>query len=113
LNRSDDESDYKIELAVSKKTIPIIENDDKTYQFNLIEPTNKLPEYKRSKGFKGDVKINKPKLDLLVKEKKDIESKKIDYDFRIPLPYLPSHVVQVLTERIVCLIWEEFLENGK
>ena len=112
LNRSDDESEYKIELAISKNIIPIIQNDDKTYQSNIIEPTNKLPEYKRSKGFKGDVKLNKPKLDLLEKEKRDIESKKIDYGFRLPLPYIPSHVTQVLTERTICLIWEEFLENG-
>jgi ubiquitin-protein ligase len=65
---------------------------------------------KAVKIFHGDIKLEKK-----VDEKKRLtEEKKVEeeFDFDIPLPYVPSHIVDILGEKTIKLLWKEFLFHG-
>lgn len=77
-------------------------------QPKLIEPKVKKLDITRSRlnGFKGDSKSSD--LEILENQKKVLTAQ---YNFKIPLPYIPAHIVESLGIECVYFLWDQFLQH--
>lgn len=109
LDWSDEESDW---LPKSPpKPEPKKYDSLLTDQPSTIHPDVKKDDHKRKGvgGVAGDVTVETRRMKPLLQR----EEKKANYDsFRIPMPYLPSHVRESLGQDIAEHMWHEFLEYG-
>lgn len=109
LDWSDEESDW---LPKSPpKPEPKTYDSRLTDQPSTIHPDVKKDDHKRKGvgGVAGDVTVETRRMKPLLQR----EEKKANYDnFRISMPYLPSHVRESLGQDIAEHMWHEFLEYG-
>ena len=109
LDWSDEESDWLPKSPPKPEPKPY--DSRLTDQPSTIHPDVKKDDHKRKGvgGVAGDVTVETRRMKPLLKR----EEKKANYEsFRIPLPYLPSHVQQSLGQDITEHMWHEFLEYG-
>ena len=107
LDWSDEESDW---LPKSPPK-PEFKAHDRhlTDQPSITQPDFKKDDHKRSSAFRGDVVVPTRKIRGLLKREERVPKYA---SFRLPIPYLPSHMKESLGEDIVEHLWYEFLEYG-
>lgn len=103
LTWSDDESDWKTKPPPEPKAPEL--DEFQTVQSKVIEEHKKW-DYKRSK-FHGDIKLKKIQ-GLLEREK----VMPYLYNFEIPFPHVPAHVMEYLGHDTVKCLWREFIDHG-
>jgi ubiquitin-conjugating enzyme E2 D/E len=109
LEWSDDESDWMPKSP--ERPQPKNYDSRLTDQPSTIHPDVKKDDHKRRgvTGLAGDVQVETRRLKPLLER----EEKKPSYDsFRLPMPYIPSHVKESLGQEIADHLWHEFLEYG-
>lgn len=115
LEWSDEESDYKVQKQEYVRPMSAVDPDAvveevklvKTKENPIIHEGNTLDYIRKSKIHTGAAKVRTIEEE---KENRDLLNNK--YKLRIPLPYLPSHVVTVLTTDVVYFLWNQFLNHG-